>query len=49
MHNTKTEFFKLIKGCVERKLDARHWGWSASDSLFIDWCLTNLEDTTNDR
>jgi hypothetical protein len=41
--STTTEFFKLVKGCVERKLDARHWRWSMADSLLIDWCLMNME------
>ena len=44
MHDTiRTEYFKLIKGCVERKLDARHWPWSANDSLFLDWAIQNME------
>ena len=42
---TSTEFFKLIKGCVERRCEARLWQWSAKDSLWIDWCLINLEGT----
>ena len=46
MHDsTPIEYFKIIKGCVERKLDARHWQWSARDSQLLDWCIQNMEGT----
>ena len=46
MHDsTTTEFFKLIKNAVERKLDRNGWPWSMADSLCIDWCLMNMEGT----
>ena len=46
MHDTiTTEYFKLIKGCVERKLDARNWSWSTKDSMLLDWCVWNVEAT----
>ena len=49
MHNIiTTEFFKLIKGCVERKLAARNWPWSTGDSSLLDWCVWKLE-ATNDE
>lgn len=49
MHDsTPTEYFKLIKGCVERKLDARNWPCLANDSLLLDWAIQNMEDA-NDR
>ena len=46
MHDSTTrEFFKLIKGCVEQHLDRNGWRWSLPDSLLLDWCVLNLEDT----
>lgn len=42
---TTTEYFQLIKGYVERTLDRNGWPWSMADSLFIDWCLMNMEGT----
>jgi len=48
MHDTTTqEFFKIIKGCVERQLDNPR-RWSANDSLFLDWAIQNMENA-NDR
>ena len=45
MHDTTTtEYFKLIKACVERQLDSPR-RWSVNDSLLLDWCIQNLEDT----
>ncbi len=44
MHDsTTTEFFKLIKRSLERHLDRDGWQWSANDSLFLDWCVLNME------
>ena len=46
MHDTTTlEFFKLLKGCVERKLDRNGWQWSMQDSLLLDWAIQNMEAT----
>ena len=46
MHDTiTTEYFKLIKGYVERKLDLNSWSWSAKDSLLLDWVIQNMEAT----
>ena len=42
-HTTTTEYFKIIKGHMERQLDRNSWPWSVNDSLLIDWCVVNME------
>jgi len=41
--NTLSEYFAQIKAHLEDHLDRNWWGWSAADSLFLDWCLANME------
>ena len=41
--STTTEYFKLIKHHVEHTLDRNSWRWSTADSLFLDWCVWNVE------
>ncbi|MCA9469947.1 MAG: hypothetical protein KC643_31495 [Nitrospira sp.] len=44
MNNTILKnYFRLIKGFTEQRLEQREWLWSSTESLLIDWCVMNLE------
>jgi len=42
-HTITTEYFKIIKGCMERQLDRNGWRWSTQDSFLLDWAIKNME------
>jgi len=37
------EYFSLVKGVIESRLDANGWEWSKDTSLFLDWCILEME------
>ena len=41
--STVTKYFTLVKASIESRLDANAWRWSTADSLFLDWCVWNVE------